>query len=77
MPSLKGWVILHPAKTKKQVIAEGMPARFAKPSSAYVEVIDFHVKRWKSRKIPGHVTREKWRSKFRPDCQIVRATLTW
>ncbi len=62
-----GWVIVHP--------------------DGRVETAYFDVKRWKGKskgwpgtasyRAPQRISRESWRRQFRPNCQIVRATLSW
>ena len=73
---MRGWVILHPALTKKEYAAKYLDGkmRFAKSVDAWVETDYFQHRNWNGHGVRN--TREQWRAKYRPDCQMVRATLS-
>lgn len=73
---MHGWVILHPALTKKEYAKKhlGGSMRFAHAVDASVETDYFQRRNWNSHGI--RLTREQWRAKYRPDCKMVRATLS-
>lgn len=77
--TMRGWVILHPRRENNTHLPKGDPARTI--SEPYVETDYFWVRRWDARKSTNpnpraRYTRAEWQRTYRPDCTMVRATLT-
>ena len=73
---MKGWVLLHPAYTRRQYADAFCSGNlmFAKSVPASVEVDYF-----KHTEFYDHgrrISPKDWHRRFRPDCVMVKATLT-